>query len=358
MESIKPGKQRRELYNAPLHKKRNFISAHLEEKLLLKYDKRAIPVVKGDTVKVMRGAFRGHEDKVAKVIVKKRHLEIEGLMMAKADGNKIAKPIHPSNVMITKLNLTDKWRRRKLERGLSEETKKEIEAEAKEQIKEVEEEKKKEAELKAKEEAAKELEEEAAEEEEIVEEEIAEEKFADALKTMYDMVPFPGTLGWVCNQPCEDTCQRAELDDPVSIRAMKKLAFEKSTVKIKKKDLQSGKKVAVIGSGPAGLSCAFYLTLWGHKVTIYEAKRKSGGMLRYGIPDFRLPRNVFEKEIEIIQKTGVDIKLNTRIKSTDNLFKQGFNAVFVGIGAQIGQKMNILNRFKLYAKTSAKVYYS
>jgi len=173
MESTKPGKQRRELYNAPLHKKRNFISAHMEEKLLLKYDKRAIPVVKGDTVRVMRGAFRGHEDKVAKVIVKKRFLEIEGLMMAKADGNKIAKPIHPSNVMITKLNLTDKWRRRKLERGLSEETKKEIEAEAKEQIKEAEETKKREEELKAKEEAEAKAKEEA--EEEIVEEEPKEE---------------------------------------------------------------------------------------------------------------------------------------------------------------------------------------
>ena len=173
MKSMKPGKQRRELYNAPLHKKRNFISAHMEEKLLLKYDKRAVPVVKGDTVRVMRGAFRGHEDKVAKVIVKKRYLEIEGLMMAKADGNKIAKPIHSSNVMIMKLNLTDKWRRKKLERGLSEETKKEIEAEAKEQIKEVEEEKKREQELKAKEEAEAKAKEEA--EEEIVEEEPEED---------------------------------------------------------------------------------------------------------------------------------------------------------------------------------------
>ena len=175
---MKPGKQRRELYNAPLHKKRNFISAHLEEKLLMKYDKRAVPVVKGDTVKVMRGAFRGHEDKVAKVIVKKRYLEIEGLMMAKADGNKIAKPIHSSNVMVTKLNLTDKWRRRKLERGLSEETKKEIEAEAKEQIKEVEEEKKREEELKAKEEAEAKAREEAEEaiEEEPVEKVKTEEK--------------------------------------------------------------------------------------------------------------------------------------------------------------------------------------
>jgi large subunit ribosomal protein L24 len=175
MKSIKPRKQRKELFNAPLHKKRKEIAAHLEENLLLKYDTRSLSVIKGDNVLVMRGSFRGHEDKVAKVNVKKRTLEIEGITMPKADGNKIAKPINPSNVLITKLNLTDKWRRKKLERGLSEETKKEIEKEAKEQIKEVEEEKKKvEAEAKALEEAEK-LKEETEEDDEI-EEESKEEK--------------------------------------------------------------------------------------------------------------------------------------------------------------------------------------
>ncbi len=143
MQSINPGKQRRDLFNAPLHKKRKWIAAHLEENLLLKYDKRALPVIKGDTIRVMRGSFRGHEDKVVKINVKKHSLEIEGITMSKADGNKIAKPVHPSNVLITKLNLTDKWRRKKLERGLSEETKKDIEREAEEQIKELEDEMKK-----------------------------------------------------------------------------------------------------------------------------------------------------------------------------------------------------------------------
>lgn len=170
MISMKPNKQRRDLYNAPLHKKRKWVSAHLEEKLLLKYDKRAASVVKGDTVKVMRGSFRGHEDKVASVNIKRRSIEIEGITMTKADGNKIGRPIHPSNVMITKLNLTDKWRRKKLERGLSEETKKEIEKEAEVQIKKVEEEKIKEEEVKA-------LEEEVEEEiEEPEETEIPEKK--------------------------------------------------------------------------------------------------------------------------------------------------------------------------------------
>ncbi len=138
MKSIKPRKQRKMLYNAPLHKKRKWLASHLAENLLLKYDQRSIPVVKGDTIKVMRGSFKGHEDKVALVHVRKQIIEVEGITTVKADGTKIARPIHPSNVIVTKLNLTDKWRRKTLERGLSEETKKEIESEAEQQIKEAE----------------------------------------------------------------------------------------------------------------------------------------------------------------------------------------------------------------------------
>ena len=142
MKSGQPGKQRKAMYTAPLHKKRKNAASHLEESLLLKYDRRSMPIVKGDTVKVMRGSYKGHEDKVAHVNVKKNYLEIENATMMKADGTKIAKPIHPSNVLITKLNLTDKWRRGILERKVSEETKKVIEKEAAEQLKEQEEEQK------------------------------------------------------------------------------------------------------------------------------------------------------------------------------------------------------------------------
>jgi large subunit ribosomal protein L24 len=170
MVTIKTRKQRKMLFNRPQHQKRKAISAHLVEELLLKYDKRSLPVIKGDTVKVMRGSYKGHEDKIAQVDVKKRALEIEGITMTKADGNKIAKPIHPSNVIITKLNLTDKWRRKKFERGLSEDVKKEIEKEAEEQIKEAEEQRK----LKEKEE--KELAEKEEAEEKIEEEEKEVEK--------------------------------------------------------------------------------------------------------------------------------------------------------------------------------------
>jgi len=169
MKTTNPGKQRKAFFNAPLHKRRKMMSSHLDENLLLKYDKRSIPVVKGDVVRVMRGSFRGHEDKVVKINTKKNTIDIEGITMAKADGNKIPKPVHPSNVVITKLNLTDKWRRSNLERNLSEETKKEIEKEAAQQIKEAEAEQKR-----LEEELAKQAAEAEAEEEEIDEEPVEE----------------------------------------------------------------------------------------------------------------------------------------------------------------------------------------
>ena len=152
MKSIQPRKQRKHFYTAPLHKKHKWLSTHLTENLLLKYDKRSVPVVKGDTVKVLRGSFRGHEDKIVRVNIQKQSVNIEGLTLVKADGTKIPKPIHPSNLLITKLNLTDSWRRKKLERGLSETIRKEIEQEAKQQLKEAEEEQKRIEELKKEEE--------------------------------------------------------------------------------------------------------------------------------------------------------------------------------------------------------------
>ncbi len=171
---------------------------------------------------------------------------------------------------------------------------------------------------------------------------ISDGNFIEALTTMYQSVPFPGTLGYVCNYPCESKCRRKELDDAVSIRILKRLAFEQiDEIKIDKIKKDSGKNVAIIGSGPAGLSCAFYLKKWGHKVTVFESNEKPGGMLRYGIPSFRLSRNILDKEIEIIKKIGVNIKLSRAVSSIDELLTNGFDAVFVGIGAQTGKKMSI-----------------
>ncbi|HEC77433.1 MAG TPA: 50S ribosomal protein L24 [Thermoplasmatales archaeon] len=139
--SVQPRKQRKFLYNAPLHKKRKWISAHMADDLILKYRRRSLPVIRGDTVKIMRGEFKGTTGKVRKVNTRKGSLEIEGVTITKVDGKKVSRPIHASNVLITKLNLTDPWRRRKLEEGLPEEVKEEIEKEAEEQIKIIEEEK-------------------------------------------------------------------------------------------------------------------------------------------------------------------------------------------------------------------------
>lgn len=181
MKSIKARKQRKSFFNAPLHKRQNNISSHLEENLLMKYDRRSVPLITGDTVKVMRGIYKGHESKVAKIHVKKYRVEVEGVTITKADGKKIAKPVHPSNLLITKLNLTDKWRRNNLEKKVSAETKKDIEAEAKQQIIELENERKQEeARLAAEKKAEEEEDEDVVEEEDIKEEPTVVDKKIDS----------------------------------------------------------------------------------------------------------------------------------------------------------------------------------
>jgi len=136
--SEQPRKQRKMMYNAPLHRRRKMIASHLADDLILKYKRRSLPVVKGDTVKVMRGEFRGHTGKVRSVDTKKWRVEVEGVVITKVDGKKVPRPVHASNLLITRLNLTDPWRRRKLEEGMPEEVKKEIEKEAEEQVKRME----------------------------------------------------------------------------------------------------------------------------------------------------------------------------------------------------------------------------
>ena len=138
IESRQPRKQRKFLFNAPLHIRRKFLSAHLSDDLITKYKRRSFPIAKGDTVKVVRGDFKGHTGKVAEVDLKRGIVKVEGVLITKADGKRVMRPLHPSNLIITKLNLTDPIRRKKLERGVSEEVRKEIEKEAEEQIKEME----------------------------------------------------------------------------------------------------------------------------------------------------------------------------------------------------------------------------
>ena len=132
--TIQPRKQRKIMYTLPLHKKRKSVAAHMADELILKYKRRNFSVVKGDTVKVMRGEFHGHTGKVREVFVSSSSIDVEGVTTTKVDGKKVPREVHSSNVLITKLNLADPWRRKRLEEGLPEDVKKEIEKEAKEQI--------------------------------------------------------------------------------------------------------------------------------------------------------------------------------------------------------------------------------
>jgi large subunit ribosomal protein L24 len=219
MISIKPRKQRYILHNAPLHKKRKWISSHLAENLLLKYDRRSLPVVKGDTVKVMRGNYRGHEDKISKVNVRDQTVEIEGVTITTAKGTKIAKPIHASTLLITKLNVTDKWRRRKLESGLSETTKKEIEREAAEQLKTLE------AEKKAAEETAKAEEKLKEETKEPLKEEVTTESPEEIIEPAVEQV--------VKEETSEEKVEKKSAEPPIKKPAAKKSTTKKTTKKKK-----------------------------------------------------------------------------------------------------------------------------
>jgi len=173
---------------------------------------------------------------------------------------------------------------------------------------------------------------------------IAEGRFQDALEVIRETVPFPHTLGCVCHHPCEEVCRRYELNEPIAIRALKRFAAEKdngrwrSKVKIAP---DSGKKVAIVGAGPAGLTAAWFLRTLGHAVTVFEALPAAGGMMRTGIPEYRLPRKILDREIKDIEKIGVNIKLNSRVESIDAIFDQGYNAVFLAMGAPSGAKMGI-----------------
>jgi formate dehydrogenase beta subunit len=174
---------------------------------------------------------------------------------------------------------------------------------------------------------------------------IRENNYSAATAVVRERAPFPKILGYVCDHPCENVCRRGEIDQPVSIRDLKRYAAEHDKERLWAKEIQdkesTDKKVAIIGSGPAGLSAAYYLTKKGHAVTVFEAMPLSGGMMRYGIPEYRLPREILDEEIGYIEKIGVDIKTNTRIESIDKLFDDGYDVVLVGIGAQKGEKPSI-----------------
>ena len=171
-------------------------------------------------------------------------------------------------------------------------------------------------------------------------------RYPEAVKLIMEKLPLPGTLGRICPAPCEKECRRAEVDSAVAIRALKRFAADQVVLS----DLPLPKiedrpeKVAVIGSGPAGLTVAYYLRLQGYQVTIFEALDQLGGMLRVGIPDYRLPPDVLDNEINYILKHGIEIRTGVRFGSDlslEDLREDGFSTVFLGIGAHDSMRMLI-----------------
>jgi len=174
---------------------------------------------------------------------------------------------------------------------------------------------------------------------------ISQGKFREALEVVRRTMPFPAICGRVCNHPCELDCERGKVDEPIAIRSLKrfisdyelKAGREKASPAPRTKE----EKAAIIGSGPAGLACAYDLVREGYPVTVFEALPESGGLLRYGIPEYRLPNEVLNNEISYIQEMGVEIKTNTPVKDFAELFAKGYGAIFVATGAPVSQKMGI-----------------
>ncbi|MEE8473160.1 MAG: NADH-ubiquinone oxidoreductase-F iron-sulfur binding region domain-containing protein [Dehalococcoidia bacterium] len=172
----------------------------------------------------------------------------------------------------------------------------------------------------------------------------AEGKYAQAFAVNRERVPFPSVLGRVCFHPCEARCRRGQLEEPIGIRMLKRIASERDDGawrSLLKKAPPTGKRVAVVGSGPAGLTAAYYLATGGHAVTVFEALPQAGGMMRVAIPEYRLPREVLDAEIEDIERAGVEIRTATRVESLDSLMEQGYDAVFLGLGAHRGAEMGV-----------------
>lgn len=173
---------------------------------------------------------------------------------------------------------------------------------------------------------------------------IKEGDFDKATAVIREKVPFPEVLGSVCTHTCESQCKRGELGEAVSICKLKRAAATEESGAWKanaKKEEATGKKVAVIGAGPAGLTAAYYLAKKGHDVTVFEKNEKAGGQCRYGIPAYRLPDDLLDREIATILEVGMDLKLNSAEQSPKALLEEGFDAVLVSIGTHQGTKLPI-----------------
>lgn len=176
---------------------------------------------------------------------------------------------------------------------------------------------------------------------------IGEHRYADAINLIRHDNPFPTACAFICEHPCEAKCRRDLIDSPVNIRGLKKFAVDQiaaDQVKVPECNVSTGKKVAIVGGGPSGLTTAYFLSLMGHKVVVYEERDELGGMLRYGIPNYRLPKDRLDEDINAILSTGnIEVKYHAAV-GTDITMEQlleEYHAVYIAIGAQIGKSVNI-----------------
>ncbi len=177
---------------------------------------------------------------------------------------------------------------------------------------------------------------------------IANGKYFEAAELIRERNPFPAICGRICHHPCERKCRRGELDEPVSIRVLKRFAADWYFENVKELPepfpVTKKEKIAIVGAGPSGLTCGFFLRKMGYRVTVFEALPVGGGMMGVAIPDFRLPKEIIEKEVSYIQARGVEIQYNSPInvnRTVEDLRKEGYDAVFIGAGAQSSHKMGI-----------------
>ncbi len=177
---------------------------------------------------------------------------------------------------------------------------------------------------------------------------IGEKRYDEALRLHRERNPFAAVCSRVCFHPCEDKCRRNTVDSPVAIRYLKRFMADNGNgfqvPEVKKNEDNAKRKIAIIGAGPAGLSCAYFLARLGYRPTIFESESKPGGMLLQGIPAYRLPRDILKREIKMIENMGVEIKTNTRLGkdiTLDGMRKKGYDAVFIGVGAPVGSSMGV-----------------
>lgn len=177
---------------------------------------------------------------------------------------------------------------------------------------------------------------------------IGEKRYAEALRLHREKNPFAAVCARVCYHTCEGKCKRASIDDPISIRALKRFMVDQEITvqvpEVRENEANAKRKIAIIGAGPAGLTCAYFLARLGYKPTVFEAEQRPGGMLVQTIPAYRLPREVLAREIRMIEHLGVDIQTGKSLGKDfliEDLRQQGFEAVFIAVGSPNGIELNI-----------------